>query len=71
MRVNYFGEPDVVYFGNDHIGLQEFLSPTGSFKPTSTVEASVLIDVNVDYKINDNFNVSFTVNNIFYVTPDD
>lgn len=71
LRANYFGETDVIYFGNDHIGLPGFLSPTGSFKPTSTVEAAVLIDVNVNYQINDNFNVSFSVNNIFDVTPDE
>lgn len=71
LRANYFGETDVIYFGNDHIGLPGFLSPTGSFKPTSTVEAAVLIDINVNYQISDNFNVSFMVNNVFDVTPDE
>jgi len=35
------------------------------------VESAVLIDVNVNYQINDNLNVSFTVNNVFDVTPDE
>ena len=71
VRANYFGETDVIYFGNDHIGLPDSLSPTGSFKDTSTVEAAVLIDLNLDYQINDNLSLSFAINNIFDVTPDE
>lgn len=66
VRANYFGETDVDYFGNNHIDLD-----SSFFKPTSTVESAVLIDVNVNYQINDNLNVSFTVNNVFDVTPDE
>ncbi len=71
LRANYFGETDVLYFGNDHIGLPDSLSPTGSFKDTSTVEAAVLIDLNLDYQINDNLSLSFGINNLFDVTPDE
>jgi iron complex outermembrane receptor protein len=66
IRANYFGETDVFYFGNNHIDLD-----SGFFKPTSTVESAVLIDVNVNYQINDTFNISFSVNNVFDVTPDE
>ncbi|PCI58337.1 MAG: ligand-gated channel protein [Gammaproteobacteria bacterium] len=66
IRANYFGETDVWYFGNNHIDLDASV-----FKPTSTVESAVLIDVNVNYQINDTFNVSFSVNNVFDVTPDE
>ena len=71
IRANYFGETDITYFGNDHIGLPGFLSPTGEFKPTSKVEAAVLIDVNFDYKINDTFTASVGINNLFDKTPDE
>jgi len=71
VRANYFGETDVVYFGNEHIGLPGFLSPTGEFKPTSTVESAVLIDVNFDYKINETFIASLGINNLFDKTPDE
>jgi len=66
VRANYFGETDIDYFGNNHININ-----SDFFKPTSTVESAVLIDVNVNYQINDNLNVSFTVNNVFDVTPDE
>jgi iron complex outermembrane receptor protein len=66
VRANYFGETDVDYFANNHIDID-----SSFFKPTSTVESAVLIDVNVNYQINDNLNVSFTVNNVFDVTPDE
>jgi iron complex outermembrane receptor protein len=66
VRANYFGETDVDYFGNNHIDID-----SDFFKPTSTVESAVLIDVNVNYQINDTFNVSFSVNNVFDVTPDE
>jgi len=65
VRANYFGETDIDYFGSNHIPL----GPT--FKPTSTVEAAVLIDVNVNYQLNENLNISLTVNNVFDVTPDE
>lgn len=71
VRFNYFGETDVKYFGNDHISLPGFLSPTGSFKPTSTVESAVLVDLNVGYEINEMFSVSVGVDNIFDETPDE
>ncbi|WP_394392101.1 TonB-dependent receptor plug domain-containing protein [Shewanella woodyi] len=71
VRANYFGETDVTYFGNEHIGLPGFLSPTGSFKPTSTVEAAVLVDINLEYHFTDSLSVSAGVNNIFDVTPDE
>lgn len=66
VRANYFGETDVDYFGNNHIDID-----SDFFKPTSTVESAVLIDVNVNYQINDTFNISFSVNNVFDVTPDE
>nr|WP_275441378.1 TonB-dependent receptor [Psychrobium sp. MM17-31] len=71
VRANYFGETDVTYFGNDHIGLPDFLSPTGSFKPTSVVEAAVLVDVNFDYTISENLTFSLGINNLFDKTPDE
>lgn len=71
IRANYFGETDVTYFGNDHIGLPGFLSPTGEFKATSTVESAVLIDVNLDYQINETFTASIGINNLFDKTPDE
>jgi iron complex outermembrane receptor protein len=71
LRANYFGETDVVYFGNDHIGLPDFLSPTGEFKPTSTVESAVLIDFNLAYQLTDTFQVVAGIDNIFDVTPDE
>lgn len=71
IRANYFGETEITYFGNDHIGLPGFLSPTGEFKPTSTVESAVLIDVNFDYQINETFTVSAGINNLFDKTPDE
>ena len=71
VKANYFGETDITYFGNDHIGLPDFLSPTGSFKPTSVVESAVLIDVNVDYTLSENFTLSVGINNLFDETPDE
>ena len=71
LRANYFGETDVTYFGNDHIGLPGFLSPTGEFKPTSTVESAVLIDMNVSYQLTDSLVLVAGVDNIFDVTPDE
>ena len=71
VRANYYGETDVIYFGNDHIGLPDSLSPSGSFKDTSVVESAVLIDVNFDYKINDNLTFAAGINNLFDVTPDE
>lgn len=71
VKANYFGETDITYFGNDHIGLPGFLSPTGSFKPTSVVESAVLIDVNVDYTLSENFTLSVGINNLFDETPDE
>ena len=71
VKANYFGETDITYFGNDHIGLPDFLSPTGSFRPTSIVESAVLIDVNVDYTLSENFTLSVGINNLFDETPDE
>lgn len=71
VRANYYGETDIIYFGNDHIGLPGFLSPTGSFKPTSVVESAVLIDVNVAYQLSDNLQLSAGINNLFDKTPDE
>lgn len=71
VKANYFGETDITYFGNDHIGLPDFLSPTGSFKPTSVVESAVLIDINVDYTLSENFTLSVGINNLFDETPDE
>lgn len=71
IRFNYFGETDVKYFGNDHIPLPGELSPTGSFKPTSTVESAVLVDLNVSYQINDMFVLSVGADNVFDETPDE
>lgn len=71
VKANYFGETEVGYFGTDHIGLPGFLSPTGSFLPTSIVESAVLVDVNFDYQLNSEFTFSVGINNIFDVTPDE
>ncbi|WP_426357505.1 TonB-dependent receptor plug domain-containing protein [Pseudocolwellia sp. HL-MZ19] len=71
IRANYFGETEVSFFANNHIGLPDFLSSTGSFQPTSVVEAATLIDVNVDYKISDALTFSLGINNLFNVTPDE
>ena len=71
LRANYFGETNVTYFGNDHIGLPGFLSPTGEFKPTSVVESAVLLDLNIAYQLTDNLKVIAGVDNIFDVTPDE
>jgi len=71
IRANYFGETEVSFFGNNHIGLPGFLSPTGSFKPTSVVEAATLIDVNLDYQVSETLTFSIGVNNLFDVTPDE
>lgn len=71
LRANYFGETDVTYFGNDHIGLPGFLSPTGEFKPTSTVESAVLVDLNISYQLTDSLALVAGVDNIFDVTPDE
>lgn len=71
IRANYYGETDVLYFGNDHIGLPGFLSPTGSFQTSSVVEAAVLVDINVDYKISESFTLAVGVNNIFDKTPEE
>jgi iron complex outermembrane receptor protein len=71
LRANYFGKTEVTYFGNDHIGLPGFLSPTGEFKPTSVVESAVLIDFNVSYQITDNLALVVGADNIFDVTPDE
>lgn len=71
VKANYFGETEVSFFGNNHIGLPGFLSPTGEFQPTSIVEAATLIDVNLDYKLNEQLTFSVGVNNLFDVTPDE
>lgn len=71
LRTNYFGETDVIFFGNDHIGLPDSLSPTGSFKPTSTVESAVLVDINIDYEINEQLAFAIGINNLFDQTPDE
>nr|WP_245807621.1 TonB-dependent receptor [Cognaticolwellia beringensis] len=71
VRANYYGETDIIYFGNDHIGLPGFLSPTGSFKPTSVLESAVLIDVNLAYQLSDNLQLSAGINNLFDKTPDE
>ncbi len=71
IKANYFGETDITYFGNDHIGLPGSLSPTGEFKATSVVESAVLIDVNFDYQLSSELTFSLGINNIFDVTPDE
>ncbi|WP_105189258.1 TonB-dependent receptor plug domain-containing protein [Pseudoalteromonas sp. T1lg48] len=71
VRFNYFGETDVKYFGNDHIGLPDELSPTGSFKDTSTVESAVLVDVNVGYQLSEEIMLSVGIDNLFDETPDE
>ncbi|GGI81496.1 TonB-dependent receptor [Shewanella hanedai] len=71
VRANYFGETDVTYFGNDHIGLPDGILPTGSFQPTSIVESAVLVDINLEYHFTDSLSFSAGVNNIFDVTPDE
>jgi iron complex outermembrane receptor protein len=71
LRTNYFGETNVTYFGNDHIGLPGFLSPTGEFKPTSIVESALLVDLNISYQLTDSLTLVAGVDNIFDVTPDE
>jgi len=71
LRFNYYGETDVKYFGNDHIGLPDELSPTGEFKDTSTVESAVLVDINAGYQLTDELMLSAGIDNIFDVTPDE
>jgi iron complex outermembrane receptor protein len=71
IRANYFGETDVVYFGNDHIGLPGFLSPTGEFKPTSVVESAVLVDVSIAYQLTETFQLVAGIDNLFDVTPNE
>ncbi|WDE13782.1 TonB-dependent receptor plug domain-containing protein [Thalassomonas haliotis] len=71
VRANYYGETDVIYFGNDHIGLPDSILVNDTFKDTSVVESAVLIDVNFDYQINDNFTLAAGINNLFDVTPDE
>jgi len=71
LRANYFGETNVTYFGNDHIGLPGFLSPTGEFEATSVVESAVLLDLNVAYQLSENVELVAGVDNIFDVTPDE
>ncbi|WP_281558817.1 TonB-dependent receptor [Thalassomonas sp. RHCl1] len=71
VRANYYGETDVIYFGNDHIGLPDSILVNDTFKDTSVVESAVLIDINFDYQINDNFTLAAGINNLFDVTPDE
>ncbi|WP_105214526.1 MULTISPECIES: TonB-dependent receptor plug domain-containing protein [unclassified Pseudoalteromonas] len=71
LRFNYYGETDVSYFGQDHIPLPDELSPTGSFKDTSTVESAVLVDVNVGYHLSDEVMLSVGIDNLFDETPDE
>lgn len=71
VRANYFGETNVTYFGNDHIGLPGFLSPTGEFRPTSVVESAVLVDLNVAYQLTESFELVAGIDNVFDVTPDE
>ena len=71
LRANYFGKTNVTYFGNEHIGLPGFLSPTGEFKPTSIVESAVLLDLNIAYQLTESFELVAGVDNIFDVTPDE
>ena len=68
---NYFGETDVKYFGNDHIGLPDFLSPTGEFKDTSVVESAVLVDINFGYELSESLTFNLGIDNVFDVTPDE
>ncbi len=71
LRFNYFGKTDVKYFGNDHIGLPDELSPTGEFKDTSVVESAVLVDVNFGYQLTESLTLNVGVDNLFDVTPDE
>ncbi len=71
VRFNYFGETDVKYFGNDHIGLPDFLSPTGEFKDTSVVESAVLVDINFGYELSESLTFNLGIDNVFDVTPDE
>ncbi|WDE03386.1 TonB-dependent receptor [Thalassomonas viridans] len=71
VRANYYGETDVIYFGNDHIGLPDEISATGSFKDTSVVESAVLVDINFDYQLNKHFTLAAGINNLFDKTPDE
>lgn len=71
VKANYFSETEVGFFGNDHIGLPGFLSPTGEFQDTSVVESAVLVDLNFDYQLSSTFSLSVGINNIFDVRPDE
>jgi len=71
IRANYFGKTEIDYFGANHIALPGFLSPTGSFQPTSVVDAAVLVDLNLEYQLSENLTLVAGINNIFDQTPDE
>jgi iron complex outermembrane receptor protein len=62
---------DIMYFDNDQIGLLRFLSLTGSFKPTSAAESTVLIDINLAYQLSNTLQLSADINNLFDKTLDE
>jgi iron complex outermembrane receptor protein len=64
VRVNYFGETEVDYFAQNHI----FIPGT---RPTSVVDAAVLVDLDLSYELNDNVTLSIGGNNVFDQTPDE
>jgi iron complex outermembrane receptor protein len=70
LRVNYFGETEVDFFGQNHIGLPDFLSPTGEWEDTSVVDSNVLVDIYVSYLVTDNITLAVGGNNIFDEVPD-
>lgn len=71
VRANYFGGTELDFFAGNFIPLPGFLSPTGSFQETSTVEAAVLIDLELSYEFNEHVRFAVGANNVFDQTPDE
>ncbi|AOT07990.1 TonB-dependent receptor plug domain-containing protein [Pseudoalteromonas luteoviolacea] len=71
LRLNYFGKTEVSYFAGKHIVLPDFLSPTNHWQENSVVESAVLVDINFAYQINDNFDLSVGIDNLFDKTPNE
>lgn len=64
IRLNYFGETALDFFGQNHIGIP-------NTQAQSTVESAFLADAEIAYKFNDTIRVAIGGNNIFDVTPDE
>ncbi len=64
LRLNYFGETEVDFFAQNHIGIPNTL-------PTSVVESAVLVDIDVSFDVTENLTLSVGGNNIFDEQPDE